>query len=76
MAVLSGITHDASGAVLPAATVNVFSSTNNSFVTSGTSNGSGVYSITTPTTGPFFVVTFKAGSTFVAGVSRRDLVAV
>lgn len=76
MAVLSGIARDNTGALLASATVNVFNSANNSFVASGTTNGSGAYSVTTPTTGPFFVVIFKDSGTFIASTSRRDLVAV
>lgn len=75
MATLSGVTRDAAGATLGSATVTVFSTADNSVVATGTSDASGNFSITTASTGPFYVVAFKTGTVFVAGTSRRDLIA-
>lgn len=76
MATLTGVTRDSAGAILGGVTVNAFDATNDALVAAGTSDAvTGAYSLTVTGTGPFYAVAHKAGSTFVAGTTRRDLTA-
>lgn len=77
MPTISGVTRDGGGQLLGGVTVNVFDATNDALVATGTSDAStGAYSLTVAGAGPFFVVAHKAGTSFLAGTTRRDLAAV
>lgn len=76
MPTISGVTRDEAGSPLGGATVLVFDAANNTLAASGTSGPQGNYSLTVAGAGPFWATSHKAGTTFLAGTTRRDLTAV
>lgn len=73
MPTLTGTTLDNTGSPLAGATVKVFRASDDVLVATGTSNGSGVYSVMTPDAGPYWV---NAYTSLLSGVSLRTLMAV
>jgi hypothetical protein len=74
--ILAGTTYNAAGTPLAGATVRVFDASSNVLVASGTSNGSGIYSIATPDAGPYYAVAYLDGSPDVAGTTVNTLTSV
>lgn len=76
MPILSGKTMLAAGQPLANANVVAYNSNDNTLAASGTSSAQGEYSLTVPSIGPFFVVSYVVSPAFRAGTTRRDLMAV
>lgn len=74
---ISGITKDSLGVALPACTVSLFRTSDNLFIQSVVSDGSGNYSFPGVGCGEtYYVVAYKAGSPDVAGTTINTLVGV
>ena len=74
---ISGVTRDSTGAALGSCRVEMFRTGGDVFVADTTSDGSGVFSITTPNnSGTFYLVAYKPGSPDVAGTTVNTLTAV
>lgn len=71
---LSGVTR-VEGSIVAGATVKIFASSNDALVATVVSDNLGAYSATVPTTGPYWVNVYKEGSTYLGGVTRRDVIA-
>lgn len=73
-ATVSGVTKDSTGAALASVTVQLFRTVDDAYIGETTSNGSGVYSIASVVSGPFYIVAYKAGAPDVAGTTVNTLV--
>ena len=71
---LSGITKDSAGANLGLCRVLIFRTEDNSFVGETTSDAGGNWSISMNKGGPFFAVSYLAGTPDVAGTTLNTLV--
>lgn len=73
---ISGTAKDSGGVALPAATVRLFRTGDNSFVAQTVADGSGLFSFTlSDNAGTFFIVAYLAGSPDVMGTTVNTLVA-
>jgi len=73
---LTGISRDNTGAALGGCTVKLFRTWDDVMIASAVSDGSGSYTLFPASSGPYYLVEYKAGAPDVAGTSRNDLVAV
>lgn len=71
--VISGVTRDATGAVLPGVVVKLFDTGTDTKVAEVVSGGAGAYQFTNPGSGPFYAVAHLPGSPDVAGCSINTL---
>jgi len=74
--IISGVTKDSTGAVLPACTVDLFRTADDVFVATTTSDGSGNYSFSLAGGGTYYLVAYKAGAPDVAGTTVNTLEAI
>ena len=74
--IISGTALDSGGSPLPAATVKLFRTGDDSFVKQTVADGSGLFSFTlSDNAGTFYVVAYLAGSPDVMGTTVNTLVA-
>jgi hypothetical protein len=71
---LSGVVRDGDSTPIGGADVKVFLTATHVKIAEGVTNGSGAYSIVTPTNGQHYVVAFKAGVPLLAGTTVNTLV--
>jgi hypothetical protein len=74
--ILSGITRNSVGAVLAGCTVKLFRTSDNVYIGSTISDGSGIYQFVVTASVQYYAVAYLAGSPDVAGVSDNTLVGV
>ncbi len=73
---ITGISRDSTGAPLGDCVTKLFRTWDDAIIASTVSDGSGNYTFYPPSSGPYYVVWYKAGSPDVAGTSVNTLVAV
>lgn len=73
---LTGISRDANGLPLGNCTIKMFRNWDDAMIASTVSDGSGNYTLYPPSSGPYYLVEYLAGSPDVAGISKNNLVAI
>lgn len=72
---ITGVTKDSTGVALGSCTVQLFRAWDDGIVAETTSDGSGNFTFYPTTSGPYYIVAYKAGAPDVAGTSVNTLVA-
>lgn len=73
-AAITGVTRDSAGTALGTVVVQLFRSVDDTYIGATTSDGSGIYSIATVVSGPFYIVAYKVGAPDVAGTTVDTLI--
>lgn len=73
---ITGVTKTSTGLPLGACTVQLFQTSDDTFLAEVVSSAAGVYALYPDVAGPFYLVAYKAGSPDVAGTTVNTLVAV
>lgn len=73
---LAGITKNSAGATLASCTVRLFDTSTNTLFATTTSDGVGAFSFDVVPDGPFYIVSYLAGTPDVAGTTVNTLVPV
>jgi len=72
---ITGITRDKNGVALGNCIVDAFRNWDNQFIASTISDGGGNFTVNPISSGPYYLVAYKAGSPDVAGTSVNTLIA-
>lgn len=70
---LEGVTRDTNSAALGSVVVQLFRTTDNSFIEQSTSDVNGNYQLSTPYSDAHYIVAYKAGSPDIAGTTVDTL---
>lgn len=70
---IEGVTRDTNSAALGTVVVQLFRTTDDSFIEQSTSDANGTYQLSTPYSDAHYIVAYKAGSPDVAGTTANTL---